>query len=104
MSARNWAECPKCLLIAKRQKAKYTKKAERQYGKIALEQYLAIKARADKQIDVGKTLAEYYEFGADEDGTQVVFHMNYNCYCKVCGLTFQQKLDTPVRDNSTDMD
>lgn len=83
MSADNWAVCPSC-----RDAAEAVKAAEEQavidwYGKVPVEEFDALRAKADTPIDERAltTFREDYEFWLD--GTTV--EVRYEGRCTKCG-------------------
>ena len=83
MSADNWTECPKCLMIEEAKKNALKLKAESEYGKIPRAEYLELVRRSEEQLNTEQTLREDYEFWTDQSGE---FSANYICHCEVCGL------------------
>lgn len=87
MSANNWAICPRCAIKATREKDKLKTRAESEYGKIPISDYLELVKKAEKPIKVEETLRKDYEFYLSLDGE---FSATYSCRCE-CGFEHEFK-------------
>ena len=93
MGADNWAICPNCKKKIENARAKLIEKANKSYGKVNPEEYLAMLRRAEKEEEIERTLREDYELGISEDGQ---FYVNYRSSCKVCGFHYDYKIEKDV--------
>lgn len=111
MSADNWRECPRCWVRhteAVHDKAsEAAAKASRAYGVAAPEEYLELKAEADRLAkemenpEIDRTLREDYEiYSGDEGGDGLTVDMSYRCSCRECGLARSIKYseELPLED------
>lgn len=80
MSARNYSECPKCIL-------RYQKEdAEPIYGKVSEQEYFQILEKRKKEREL-ESLAEYYDSWIDMKANK--FKMYYRCSCEVCPFNYE---------------
>lgn len=84
MSANNWAECPRCIKVAKENDKKRLKHIQDSYGKIREEEYLKLLKTSNERLGevLAETLREDYCIGICEDK----FEVSYFGSCKVCGF------------------
>lgn len=73
MSADRWTKCPNC-------KAEHDKKLMDSYGKLSVEEYLALANSYDNDENI---LREDFYVGVHEDG---VLEIDYNCECCTCSF------------------
>lgn len=94
MSANNWALCPKCESIRKINQPERKLELNRKYGKISSEEYLRLieDGKMEEEGELEETLREDYELGISKRW----FHVGYYACCKVCGFTYEFKVDKPV--------
>lgn len=87
MSADNWTECPRCLVKATKIHVADQDKADKAYGNVPVDEYLALRAIAEKPVEIDQTLREDYEFYLDSKGK---FLAVYCCECTTggCGYSF----------------
>ncbi len=94
MSADNWGQCPKCIMLVEKANKQALEKANEGYGKLPKEKYLELLKESEKPIPVDNTLREDYEFYMPDDGE---FEANYSCHCDKCGFkydfNYKDKLD-----------
>lgn len=88
MSANNWRECPKCFQEARKVQARLVEAVKTSYGVVPVEEYLAMKAKADLEISLEETLREDWEISTHTDGE---FFFSYRCSCQSCGFEFSFK-------------
>ena len=93
MSADGWSICPACLHKAQEEKAALQAQVEAGYGVLTLEEFDALRAKAELPINEYKfqTFKEYYEFYI-EDG---VVHARYEGACTACQLSCDFTHDVP---------
>ncbi len=87
MSADNWRQCPKCLIIRRENVEKSRQKIDDAYGKVSVAKYhllVAEHAELEKK-KVPETLREDYEMGMKTTGD---FFCCYGCSCETCGFSF----------------
>jgi len=98
MGADNWAICPRCRVTAIKGREAGAKKADKAYGVKSAEDYLQLRAEAEKPLDLGQTLREDYGIGVGMDG---LFGVNYSARCTACGFAYEYKYEAtaePVPD------
>lgn len=84
MSADNWAICPECKAKVDALQEERRAKAEKAYGKVPAEQYLAMLENiGDCELPID--LREDYEIWMGEDGK---FTVHYSATCVTCGWSF----------------
>ncbi len=89
MSADNWRSCPACLAAAEKARQECVAKAEKSYGKVSSEKYLALLEKArTPTAELRETLREDYECYVDDEGT---FTVSYSCSCQKCPFQFEYK-------------
>ena len=93
MSAENWAICPVCKAKNDKANAKRILDAEKKYGKIPSEDYIALAKEVSTPIEIEETLREDYGIGVDEVG---VFYVDYECRCEKCGSRYTFKHAEPA--------
>jgi hypothetical protein len=86
MGADNWAICPKCRVAAIKVREKLYSKAEKAYGSKSADEYLALRAEAEKPLAMEQTLREDYGLGVGIDG---VFGVGYRARCTTCGFSYE---------------
>lgn len=89
MSADNWAVCPACLHEAREAHHALQAEATAAYGKVSVEEFDALRARAEKGVNEEdfRTFREDYEIYGADDGTIVVSYGGSCSKCKV-GTSF----------------
>lgn len=95
MSADNWTTCPRCRAEAEAEKMRLCQEAIDQYGKLPVEEYLALRDKAMAPLKVEETLRE--------DGTRAyiysdnTFNLDYRASCKECGFLFTKTISEPLQ-------
>lgn len=92
MSATNWAYCPKCKEIEKRNHERVVEEWKSSCGKISPEDYDANRP-SDKPIEIAETLREDYELWITDD---LQFKMHYRASCENCGFEFSKREEIPT--------
>lgn len=94
MSAKNWAECPRCLSEATAKKEKLKTEVVKAYGKVSPDKYLSMVIESNNPVEVESTLAEYYEIGVSESGKFIV---SYSCDCRTCGWSHEFRHENQLK-------
>lgn len=85
MGADKWSVCPRCKKKAEDDRESLRQQIDYDYGVIPQDKYLDMVKEYNTPIDLGQTLAEYYEFIMDDDGS---FEVYYEGLCKKCNFVF----------------
>ena len=88
MGADNWTTCPRCFSAAAAATADAIKRRDEAYGKVPPAEFLALDLAAQRPVDPGRTLGEYYDIGLNEEGWFGV-HYSASCSTKGCGFKFK---------------
>lgn len=101
MSADNWAECPRCIHRAVKEKERKVQECKDAYGKVPAEEYLSMLKESEKGINVGTLLREDYGFGMGDDG-EFVARYSAACQSEICGFhfEFEHREIVPIEDSS----
>ena len=96
MSPRDWGVCPKCRKRAEESQAKLKQKVADSYGKLAPEEWLAMKERSEKAADLEETLRINYGFVFNASG-QFELEFNFSCDAPGCDFCFKHEntIDVP---------
>ena len=103
MSASNWGTCPQCKKTQDERIQKVLVELGEQYGKVPVERYKELSARADVKLAElresmeGSTLREDWELYTNVDG---VFSVRYSCSCDVCSLSYRHQFSEDVLKES----
>lgn len=88
MSADNWTICPRCKIAHDKGVDLSIQAAASAYGKVPVEDYLALRAAAQNPLEQETNFREDYELGVDFNGS---FSVSYTGSCSKCGLKFSYK-------------
>ena len=108
MGADNWAICPVCRVAAIKAREKLYARADSAYGKKSQDEYVVLRAEAEKPVKLEQTLREDYGLGVGIDGR---FGVSYRAHCTACQFAFEYKHEEVARnipdeytENATDDD
>jgi hypothetical protein len=92
MSADRWGECPRCRKQDRLERSVAQRDLDNLYGKVPMGEFLRKQSDLKDKPALDSTMREDYELYVDEEG---IFHINFGCYCKECGLdwTFAKEID-----------
>lgn len=93
VSANNWAMCPRCHAQALVRSKEFKIAAEKSYGKVSPDEYLAARERAALPLTLEESLREDYLIGIGIDGK---FTVDYLGRCDPCGLEFRYSYSAMV--------
>lgn len=94
MGADNWADCPRCVHLAKKAKEAERNALPSLYGKVSAEEYMQAATSAGMVPSwEGNTFREDYEQGITTDG---VYYVSYSGYCRICKLAHKFKHEETV--------
>ena len=85
MGADNWRTCPQCEKLSKDTRNAKIEKANKQYGKISVDEFRAAIAEAERPVKIEESLREDYEQGIDD---HVTYCVSFRASCSACGFKF----------------
>lgn len=94
MSADNWTTCPVCEAVIMAKHNKKQQKVKDKYGQIPIDEFMALKADADKAPEIPETLREDYNIGVSGE----ILVIKFRCSCKTCGLKFEYSKQMNILD------